>query len=216
MSRRSTRAEIDVRWLEAHLADDGRVPPVVRQAVDAVWELVQCASLRPPGGPHTLPLRCRRRPGRRPCRSHLRVHVQEVPPVLLWECPGCGDEGRIINWRRSRWDLHTGEPSTGAPADEGPRLRVAITFDQWRAACDTVWNGDSARFLYAATAGTDGVILDNTLYEFDEYACELETVLTTERSPSLRRRLGALFDTLVVAIEQHDPGGTIRLRWERP
>lgn len=31
--------------------------------------------------------------------------------VVLWDCPACGTQGRILNWQGTFWDLNQGTPS---------------------------------------------------------------------------------------------------------
>jgi hypothetical protein len=49
-------------------------------------------------------LRCRRRPGRRPCHGVLSILLDANLDGLLWECPVCGDNGIIRSWQGSFWD----------------------------------------------------------------------------------------------------------------
>ncbi len=48
---------------------------------------------------------CRRRPSRKPCPGRIRaaITVDDVMDIV-WECPSCGDNGRISNWHGTMWD----------------------------------------------------------------------------------------------------------------
>jgi hypothetical protein len=67
-------------------------------------EMVSVASLLPMGEWHESPVRCRRRPNRRPCSGKLRLLREEPDDFIRWECPVCADRGRISNWHETRWD----------------------------------------------------------------------------------------------------------------
>lgn len=50
-------------------------------------------------------VRCRRRPGRRPCPGVLMAYPSpEEPEVIEWHCPECGDYGVIRGWEGTLWD----------------------------------------------------------------------------------------------------------------
>ena len=47
---------------------------------------------------------CRRRPGRKPCRTELDVWLDLDTDDILWRCPACDDKGIISNWQKTDWD----------------------------------------------------------------------------------------------------------------
>jgi hypothetical protein len=49
-------------------------------------------------------LRCRRRPGRRPCGELLTIFFDVDTNDVLWFCPACNDDGRISGWEDTFWD----------------------------------------------------------------------------------------------------------------
>lgn len=49
-------------------------------------------------------VRCRRRPGRKPCPGIIEGYVHPEPDDILWWCPECGDKGSISNWQGTLWD----------------------------------------------------------------------------------------------------------------
>lgn len=49
-------------------------------------------------------VRCRRRPGRKPCRTELEIWTDLDTDDIHWRCPACDDNGLISNWQDSRWD----------------------------------------------------------------------------------------------------------------
>ena len=50
-------------------------------------------------------VRCRRRPGRRPCTGVIASWIDPETGEICWQCPTCGDNGHISNWEDTMWDL---------------------------------------------------------------------------------------------------------------
>ena len=67
--------------------------------------IVSAASMLQPGQSQMSPLRCRRRPNRRPCRGVIEIIRPLKNVEINWRCDECGDHGAITNWRETRWDL---------------------------------------------------------------------------------------------------------------
>jgi len=60
--------------------------------------------------PETVPppeyrVRCRRRPGRKPCPGMINVNLDPETENIVWWCPVCHDNGKISNWKGSMWDF---------------------------------------------------------------------------------------------------------------
>jgi hypothetical protein len=49
-------------------------------------------------------LRCKRRPGRRPCPGTILFVRVTRPSRIEWSCPSCRESGTITNWERTPWD----------------------------------------------------------------------------------------------------------------
>ena len=62
-------------------------------------------------------LRCRRRPGRRPCGGLLTIFFDVDTFDVLWFCPNCDDNGRISGWEGTFWDSSEIAESTSGWAD---------------------------------------------------------------------------------------------------
>ena len=88
--------------------------------------IVAAASLAPGGAPIASGIPCRRRPNRRQCPGWLAITRQEVPPVVRWSCPRCGDGGEVRGWKGGPCDL------TDLPEPEGDRVELRLTDDQQR------------------------------------------------------------------------------------
>jgi hypothetical protein len=67
--------------------------------------IVSAASMLQPGQSQISPLRCRRRPNRRPCPGVIEIIRPLKNLEITWRCDQCGDQGDITNWRETRWDL---------------------------------------------------------------------------------------------------------------
>jgi hypothetical protein len=55
--------------------------------------------------PSRFRVRCRRRPGRKPCPGLIESDLDFETEDIMWWCPACGDNGYITNWKGSFWDL---------------------------------------------------------------------------------------------------------------
>ena len=60
--------------------------------------------------PEIIPLpeykvRCRRRPGRKPCIGIIEADFNPDDERIVWWCPVCDDNGYISDWKGSMWDL---------------------------------------------------------------------------------------------------------------
>lgn len=62
--------------------------------------------------PSEYRVRCRRRPGRKPCSGYIEADLDFETEDVAWWCPVCGDNGYIRNWKGTVWDLSdaAGEP----------------------------------------------------------------------------------------------------------
>lgn len=47
---------------------------------------------------------CRRNPERRPCPGEILAFLEIKSEAIIWECPLCGDNGRISGWEGTSWD----------------------------------------------------------------------------------------------------------------
>jgi hypothetical protein len=57
------------------------------------------------------PVRCRRRPRRKPCPEAIRAAITLDDRMdVVWDCPSCGDNGVISNWHGTIWDCLDADP----------------------------------------------------------------------------------------------------------
>jgi len=106
----SLETECDMRGtlvtdLRHFLTDDGAIAsmpsPAIRLAEFLAKVVVDATS--PESGHDLTAVRCRRRPGRKPCLGEI-VTVLDSQSTIVWWCPICDDNGLISNWEGTLWD----------------------------------------------------------------------------------------------------------------
>lgn len=90
------------------LVDLTTVGPARTPALRHLSRIIQAATVRPAGVITRTAVRCRRRPGHTPCAGFIEVRRQDLPELVRWYCPRCGDAGVARNWRESPWRLRPG------------------------------------------------------------------------------------------------------------
>ena len=78
--------------------------------------IVEAATAQQAREPLISQVRCRRRPGRRPCPGRIRVVIESGAGPIHWSCTHCDDNGVLSGWSGTRWDRTSGSPET-PPAD---------------------------------------------------------------------------------------------------
>src|SRR3972149_7802598 len=78
-----------------------------RNLVEYLTKIVVDATTHPWEEPRNTPVRCRRRPGRKPCAGVIETDMDPDTDAIMWWCPVCKDNGTITNWQGSRWDRTT-------------------------------------------------------------------------------------------------------------
>ena len=94
--------------LQVFLDEDGAIAVSTgpaRKLAEHITAIVAMASR-----PELIPLpeyqvRCRRRPGRKPCTGIIEADFDPEDYRIMWWCPVCDDCGYISNWQDSMWDL---------------------------------------------------------------------------------------------------------------
>jgi hypothetical protein len=89
------------------LTDEGEIGPKsgpARRLAKYFTKIVVDATTEPWENPGKKPVRCRRRPGRKPCAGLIGTDMDPDTDAIMWWCPACGDNGTITNWQGSRWD----------------------------------------------------------------------------------------------------------------
>ena len=106
-----------------------------RHAQYVGW-LLCAASVRTPGQESQTAIPCRKRPSRKPCRGHVQVMLTEVPELLCWRCPACGDQGVVDGWRNSIWNLRGWHDDDDI--DLGSDLVLTLSAEEYRVVRESV------------------------------------------------------------------------------
>jgi hypothetical protein len=77
-----------------------------RKLAEHIVAIVAMASRPEIDPPPEYRVRCRRRPGRKPCLGMINVNLDPETANIVWWCPVCHDNGKIRNWKGSMWDPH--------------------------------------------------------------------------------------------------------------
>jgi len=94
--------------LRHFLDEEGHIAPAsgpARRLAEFLVAIVAMTSLPESVTPTTYQVRCRRRPGRKPCPGYIVSGIDPEDEVILWICPVCGDKGTIEHWQGTIWDL---------------------------------------------------------------------------------------------------------------
>ncbi|MDQ6951028.1 MAG: hypothetical protein Q9M26_05130 [Mariprofundales bacterium] len=69
-------------------------------------------------------LHCRRRPNHQPCPGEIAATIDPSDNHIYWECPICGDQGRIHHWEETLWDCRETVPARIETEDHCMYARV--------------------------------------------------------------------------------------------
>jgi len=90
------------------LDEDGQIAPdsgPARRLAEHLTAIVAMASYPELVIPSEYQVRCRRRPGRKPCGGHIEAGLDPDTEDIMWWCTQCDDKGYIRSWKRTMWDL---------------------------------------------------------------------------------------------------------------
>lgn len=93
--------------LSHFLAADGSIGPKagpVKRLADYLTKIVADATTTSATIEAPTVVRCRRRPGRKPCDGEIETDINPETEQIIWWCTVCGDEGSISHWKGSLWD----------------------------------------------------------------------------------------------------------------
>jgi hypothetical protein len=91
-----------------YLDETGAIPDHVHAATgirDHLASIVEFVTSRSITEEERSSIRCRRRPGRKPCRGWIRTRIDPESREIVWNCPVCNDRGVISGWENTQWDL---------------------------------------------------------------------------------------------------------------
>ena len=102
-------------------------------------------------------IRCRRRPGRKPCGGHIRLILDTETDAIAWACSHCADRGCISGWRESPWDLSTVRVAEyGAPG----WIELPLPLDDYRLLLrQAIPDPETERVVRAAQTARSGILL---------------------------------------------------------
>lgn len=187
-----------------------KLPAHVRRLRRFFGEIARAASVRDSGEWSATALRCRRRPGRKPCSGRLEVFRRDVPAEVEWRCPGCGDGGVVSGWRHTFWDL-SGPPTELAGDPEGARIvQIHLSQKEYELLRDRaeLFEIESERIVAGARpTGRDRVLLSGRLDDWDFLLGEVAFVANGTDDRDLERRLDALADQVDSVLRRTAEGG---------
>jgi len=103
--------------LRHYLDENGDLPAGMRApaAHMALFQgaIVAWVTSRSSAVPSRTNVPCRRRAGKPLCTAEMVAGLDPGDESILWECPACGDRGRISGWQGTRWDRR--RPPRGSP-----------------------------------------------------------------------------------------------------
>jgi hypothetical protein len=154
-------------------------------------EVVSSATAGHMGGWKHSAVRCRKRPGRRPCTGRILV-LQRDTGEINWQCPVCRIQGTIRGWQEGWSDL-----SEFAPERKLPGFEIRLAERQYddlkkrltdEPGCDNI--------IYGATWSKEGIILRVTFEELQEFAETIAAVASQEAHSGNERILDTLFNCI--------------------
>lgn len=87
------------------------VPAPARRLAEYFGAIVRAVTWDPGEAGRGSSIRCRRRPGRKPCPGQIRAAITlDEQMDIVWECSWCGDNGLISNWHGTMWDCLDADP----------------------------------------------------------------------------------------------------------
>ena len=135
----------DLTHFDGVLAPASTAPAPAKRLAAFLTELVRVATRERIGTVRT-DVRCFKKPARRACTGKVVTMTTRGQEAIRWECPSCGNNGVIRNWRGSEADL-----SRYAPTEvEVPRKRAnsGKAFEgSWRITEMELWDEDAVELL---------------------------------------------------------------------
>ena len=100
---------IDARhFLDENGLIPDNIPVPAKKLIFFLGQIMEQASMMPPGEDIETSLRCRRRPSKKLCLGKILAIRKTDESPILWLCTYCGTGGEIHNWRGTSWDNSLG------------------------------------------------------------------------------------------------------------
>ena len=93
--------------LSHFLTEAGAIAPMpgpARRLAEFLGRIVVDATTPPSAQLLGAPVKCTRRPGRKPCPGIIETDVLSEEGTIVWWCPICGENGYIRKWEGTLWD----------------------------------------------------------------------------------------------------------------
>lgn len=195
----------DMRDFEGLFGNDADDASEARKIAEYFGSIVMAATSWWIGIPMASTIRCRRRPGRRPCPGYIQLLRADRPPQIEWQCPCCDDNGVIDGWEGSRWDLSRPEE------EDDPEVDVLLTEREHLALRDR-GSGDKGimRIVMGALAAGREIVMSASVEEMEHLAGFVAVEAEREPRQSRRRLLREVERKLKEAVRPPQPGGTTR------
>ncbi len=124
-----------------------------------------------------------------PCDGYLKLRLQDIPPIIVWQCSECSSGGCILNWPRTPWDLS--HLATGFESDPlGPLCEIPLAPEHYQS-LHSLENCDEAfqKIIFSAVPRGEAVLLQGDLPDF---LYLLERCIERSGAPESRRQSEAL------------------------
>jgi hypothetical protein len=175
---------------------DPAAPAAAARFADHLRMIGSSATARAAGSAHETALRCRRRPGHRPCPGHLVVQRVDVPAEITWHCPSCGENGVITGWAGSPWDLSRLEE-----AGDGPVVTARVSEDDYRRLLSTyTLDRDCQLILYRARMVSGAVELAASSPDMENLIEFIAAEANHADSRKRQRELDSIYQVLDAAM----------------
>lgn len=176
-----------------HLLDENGLPPVdapreLFRALNFFSSIIEAGSSHPVGTRFPSAIPCRRR---RCSRQGLTI-VNGSDGAIHWECPSCGENGRIDNWQGSSYDL-----SAAAEMDLDLRVGLLVSPEEHRSLRAVLTNSQEEQAIIAGGVVTpEGVWISGRVEDFEELLGSVAAQANHEKSAKRRRLLDAVYDRI--------------------
>jgi hypothetical protein len=109
------------------------VPPPVRVTAGFLRGIVYWVTLHKATIPMSTNITCRHAGGPSNCGGQIAAHILPGTDKIRYVCGGCGETGRIIEWKGTPWDLterdYPGRPFDGLGPGGLTREKPALPLD---------------------------------------------------------------------------------------
>lgn len=177
---------------------DGLPPRLARgpagRLVRYLGSIVSAASVIDIGVWRDANIRCRRRPGRKPCPGHIQVYRHGHFASIDWHCSSCDDQGIISNWNGSTWDLSQSE---GMLVEGAKPAELVVSEEELRELRQIfVLDKVNRSVIDGATVTPGGFVLHGSEDNFEDLLQYIGE--EADRGPDLRRRkiLGQVYEKI--------------------